>query len=114
LVDIDNVIFEAVDRQPGAMALNFHKPVWSFAQQEDQQEWQRLEAWRPGEVAQPISKSADRKVCVCVVSAGLCCCCMARISCIRQDKSCHSCFVTDYNSSPSCVVLRTLQAQVCE
>lgn len=62
LVDINDVIFEAADRQPGAVALDYHKPVWRFAQQEDQQEWQRLEAWRPGEVAQPVSRSHDKKV----------------------------------------------------
>lgn len=61
LVDIGEVVFEVADRQPSALALAYHKPVWSFAQQDDQQEWQRLEAWRPGEVAQPVSRSQDKK-----------------------------------------------------
>lgn len=70
LVDVSDVIFDADSRQPEALALDYHKPVWSFASQEAQQDWQRLEGWRPGEVAEPVSKSRDSKVSMC---AGCCC-----------------------------------------
>jgi hypothetical protein len=61
-VDINDVIFESSNRQPDAVALDYHKPVWSFAQQEDQQEWDRLEAWQPDAVANLVSRSNDEKV----------------------------------------------------
>jgi hypothetical protein len=62
-VDVSDVIFDPTNRQPEAVALDYHKPVWSFAAQDDQQEWERIEGWRPGEVATPVSRSRDKQVC---------------------------------------------------
>jgi hypothetical protein len=44
------------------VALDYHQPVWSFAQQEEQLEWDKLEAWQPDAVANPVSRSKDKKV----------------------------------------------------
>jgi hypothetical protein len=62
LVDISEVLSSPANRRPQAVSLDYHKPVWSWASQEDQQEWQGLEAWRPGKVVNPISRSRDKQV----------------------------------------------------
>lgn len=81
LVDVSDVIFETSSRRPDAFALDYHKAVWSFTDAQDQQEWEKLEGWRPHEVAAPVSRSKDGKVwvfaqCVllsCIVVSALVC-----------------------------------------
>lgn len=75
LVDVSGVVFEQNDRQPDAFAFDYHTPVWTFTSSKDQEEWNRLEAWRPNEVATPTSRSRDKQVCggvsvVCVFWRG--------------------------------------------
>jgi hypothetical protein len=62
LVDISEVLSSPANRRPQAVSLDYHRPVWSWANREDQQEWEGLEGWRPGEVASPISRSNDKQV----------------------------------------------------